>query len=383
MTDAIATARGFQDELRKRSAEIEKGRRLPTDIADRFAAAGFYRLCVPQAYGGLEADPLTLIRVIETLAEADGSAGWCVMICATTGLCSAYMPDATAKDVFARDPNFIVAGVFAPRGKATDEGDHYLVNGRWQWGSGSPNAKAIMGGCIVTKNGETVLTPHGVPDVRMMLVPIAETELMDNWDVSGLCGTGSQDFAFKNRRVPKALGVGLMSDKPLARPLYVFPVFGMLAAGIASVMLGLARASITELTALAGGKTPEGHRKPLAQRNKTQEDVAEAEALVRSARAFFHESVARAWDEAQGGHRLSLDARRDLRLASTHAARASVKAVDLMYNLGGGTSVYKSSPLQRIFRDVHVASQHMMVAPPTMETVGRVLLGQETDTSQL
>ncbi len=383
MTDFVAAALGFREELRRRSAEIEKARRLPADIADRFASAGFYRLCVPETCGGAESDPLTISRVIETLAEADGSAAWCVMICATTGLVAAYMPEATAKDVFARDPKFIVAGVFAPRGKAVDEGDHYLVNGRWQWGSGSPNAKAIMGGCTVMRNGQPVLLSSGVPDVRMMMVPIAEAELMDNWDVSGLCGTGSQDFTIKNRRVPKAMGVGLMSDKPLERPLYAFPIFGMLAAGIASVMLGLARASITELTALAGGKTPEGHRKPLAQRNKTQEDVAEAEALVRSARAFFHESISRAWDEASKGRALSVDARRDLRLSSTHAARASVQAVDLMYNLGGGTSVYKSSPLQRFFRDVHVASQHMMVAPPTMETVGRVLLGQETDITQL
>ena len=131
MTDVIATARSFQEELRRRAPEIEKGRRLPADIADRFAAAGFYRLCVPQAYGGGEADPLTLTRVIETLAEADGSAGWCVMNSATLGVCAAYMPEAAAKEVFA-DAAFVVAGVFAPRGKASDEGDHYLVNGLWQ-----------------------------------------------------------------------------------------------------------------------------------------------------------------------------------------------------------------------------------------------------------
>ena len=382
MTDHIAAAHTFQDELRRRASEIEAGRQLPADIADRFAKAGFYRLCVPQAYGGLEADPLTTLSVIETLAEADGSAAWCVMIGTTTGLTAAYMPEATAREVFA-DPGLILAGVFAPRGRAVEDGDHYIVNGRWQWGSNSPNAKAIMGGCVVMRNGEPVLLPSGIPDSRMVMVPVAQAELMGNWDVSGLSGTGSQDFAIKNRRVPKAMSAGLITDKPLKRPLYAFPVFGMLAAGIASVMLGLARASITELVTIAGGKTPEGHRKPLAARTKTQEDVAEAEALVRSARAFFRESVSRAWDEALKGDRLSIEARRDLRLASTHAARAAVRAVDLMYNLGGGTSVYKTSPLQRIFRDVHVASQHMMVAPPTMETVGRVLLGQETDTSQL
>jgi len=382
VTDHIAAARTFQEELKRRASEIEAGRQLPADIAGRFAKAGFYRLCVPEAYGGVEADPLTILSVVETLAEADGSAAWCVMIGTTTGLTAAYMPESTAREVFG-DPDLILAGVFAPRGRAVEEGDHYVVNGRWQWGSNSPNAKAIMGGCVIMRNGEPVLLPSGIPDSRMVMVPIAEAELMGNWDVSGLSGTGSQDFAIKNRRVPKAMSAGLISDKPLKRPLYAFPVFGMLAAGIASVMLGLARASIAELVTIAGGKTPEGHRKPLAARTKTQEDVAEAEALVRSARAFFRESISRAWDEALKGERLSLDARRDIRLAATHAARASVRAVDLMYNLGGGTSVYKTSPLQRIFRDVHVASQHMMVAPPTMETVGRVLLGQETDTSQL
>ncbi|MBI1213495.1 MAG: flavin-dependent monooxygenase [Alphaproteobacteria bacterium] len=382
MADLLAAARGFQNELRTRAAEIESGRQLPADIARRFAEAGFYRACVPDTYGGLEVDALALSTLIETLAQADGSAAWCVMIGATTGLLGAYMPPATARDLFA-DHNLILAGVYAPRGKAVEEGDHYLVNGRWQWGSGSPNATFIAGGCMVMRDGKPQTTPSGVPISRMMLVPVKDAELAGNWDVSGLCGTGSQDFAFKNLRVPKAMGVDLITDKPLPRPLYAFPAFGILAMGISSVMLGLARASIDALIALAGGKTPEGHRKPLAARAKTQEDVAEADALVRSARAYFRESIAAAWDEAQRGGKLSVDARRNLRLAATHAARASVSAVDLMYNLGGGTSVYKTSPLQRIFRDVHVASQHMMVAPPTMELAGKLLLGQEAEISQL
>ncbi len=382
MNSHIEAARRFQTELKNRAAEIETARRLPADIADRFASAGFYRLCVPKCYGGIETDPLTLVKVIETLAQADGSAAWCVMIGATSGVVAAYMPQTTAYKIFA-DPNMILAGVFAPRGKATQDGEVLVVNGRWQWGSGSPNAKMIMGGCTVLKDGAPVLMPSGNPDSRMVIVPIGEAELQNNWDVSGLCGTGSQDFAILNKRVPMSMSVSLTSDKPLERPLYAFPVFGLLAAGIASVMLGLARAGIVELVEIAGGKTPEGHRKPLAARTKTQEDVAEAEATVRSARAFLHESIGDAWTDAQKGEGLSAERRRDIRLASNHAAQASVRAVDLMYALGGGTSVYKSSPLQRIFRDVHVASQHMMIATPVMETVGRVLLGQETDVTQL
>ena len=383
MTDHVALARGFQPELRKRAGEIERARQIPADIATRFARSGFYRLCVPETLGGIEASPETTVRVIESLAEADGSAAWCIMIGSTTGLVAAYMPEAAAHAVFAADPDLIVAGVFAPRGRAVDEGDTYLVNGRWQWGSGSPNARMIMGGCVIMRDGQPVLMPSGIPDSRMMMVPVGAAQFHDNWDVSGLCGTGSQDFSFNALRVPKDMSVGLMSDRPVDRPLYAFPVFGMLAAGIAAVTLGLARASIDELVRLASGKTPEGHRKPLAARTRTQEDVAEAEAILRAARAFFYESIATAWDEARKGNPLSLAARRDLRLSATYAARSSVRVVDLMYNLGGGTSVYRTSPLQRQFRDVHVASQHMMIATPTMETVGRVLLGLETDVTQL
>jgi alkylation response protein AidB-like acyl-CoA dehydrogenase len=105
--------------------------------------------------------------------------------------------------------------------------------------------------------------------------------------------------------------------------------------------------------------------------------------VLRSGRAFYFEMMHKAWDETKAKGRASTETRRDLRLAITHAARSSVRAVDLMYNLGGGTSVYKTSPLQRIFRDVHVASQHMQVATPTMETAGRHMLGLDGDYSQL
>lgn len=382
MSAVITAAQSFQPLLKARANEIETARQLPHDVAQRFADAGFYRLCIPAAYGGAEADPLTLSRVIETLAQADGSAAWCVMIGATTGVCMAYMAPATAREL-CRDPNVIFAGVFAPRGKAVDHGAEYLADGQWQWGSGSPNAQYVMGGCVVVKDGAPVLLPSGVPDSRMLIVPKDQVQLAGNWDTLGLNGTGSQDFAFKSLRVPKAMSVGLLSDKPLERPLYAFPVFGLLALGIASVTLGLARAAIDDLVSFAGAKTPEGHRKPLASRGRTQEDVAEAEALVRSARLFLHDAIGAAWREANESGYIGVAGRRDLRLAATYAARSSVRAVDLMYHLGGGTSVYRTSPLQRIFRDVHVASQHMMIAPPTLELAGRLFLGQDAELSTL
>lgn len=382
MADPIASARALQPTLRKRADEIEAARRLPADLSAEFASAGFYRLCVPEVYGGLELPPMTTMETIETLAAADGSAAWCVFIAATSGTVLALLPEDGAREVFPHE-KALLGGVFAPRGEAhqTDEG--FRVNGRWQWGSGTQNADWVMGGCRIFEGGKPAVDKNGAPLARMMIVPAADVTFHDTWYVSGLSGTGSTDFEFADVFVPNRHAVGLGVDRPLERPLYAFPQFGLLAMGIAAVALGLARAAIDELIDLAGGKTPAASSRPLAARQSAQMEVALAEAERRSARAFFYETIEAAWEMAQREGRIGVDERRDVRLATTHAVRASASAVDRMYHLAGGTSVYRTSPLQRIFRDVHVTTQHMMVAPSTFELTGRLLLGLETHTGQL
>ncbi|MBI3785190.1 MAG: acyl-CoA dehydrogenase family protein [Deltaproteobacteria bacterium] len=382
-TDIVAAARGFVDELRNRGDEIETARRLPPDLSQRFARAGFYRTCVPAIYGGLELPPAETARMIETLATGDASAAWCAFIGATSGSVLAQLPEATARQLFAT-PETTICGVFAPRGRADRQGDGaYRVNGRWQWGSGTQNADWILGGCLLYRDGEPERTASGAPRAHMVLVPAAEVRFLDTWNVSGLCGTGSTDFELADVVVPQERIIGYMRAKPLDGALWAFPQFGLLGMGIAAVTLGMARAAIAELIELAGGKKPMGSRRTLAERATTQIDTAQAEALLRSARAFFFEVIDAAWDAASRSGELTIEQRRDLRLATTHAAKSCAKAVDLMYDLGGGTSVYRTSRLQRLFRDVHVATQHMMVGTSTMELVGRLLLGLETDVAQL
>jgi alkylation response protein AidB-like acyl-CoA dehydrogenase len=110
--------------------------------------------------------------------------------------------------------------------------------------------------------------------------------------------------------------------------------------------------------------------------------VATAEARLRAARAFYYEALTAAWQAAQQG-RVPVELRRDLRVATTHAVNESVSVVDAMYTLAGGSAVYQSSRLQRLFRDIHVATQHIMVAPATLETAGRLFLGVDANVSML
>ena len=153
MTDILAAVRELTPGIRARVAEIERARRLPADLAQALAAAGLFRMAVPRDVGGLELEPQLLLRAIEAVGAADASVGWCVMIGATSGVTAAYLPTAVAREIFG-PPDSIVGGVFAPMGKAVIDGDDYVLSGRWPWASGSANCRWLIGGCVVTDNGE-------------------------------------------------------------------------------------------------------------------------------------------------------------------------------------------------------------------------------------
>lgn len=379
----VTAAHAFAGELRERAAEIEAARQLPQDIADRFAATGFYRMAVPKALGGLEATPQQISGVIDALAQADGSAAWCVMIGSTTGLTAAYLDPAAASRIYGDDPNTITAGVFAPMGTAALSAESATVKGRWAWGSGSHNAQWVFGGARLMSDGAPVMDDGGRPRTQMFAMPAKDLTLHDNWDPSGLAGSGSSDFEANDVVVPLGHGADITKPPSLTNPLYAFPVFGLLAVGIASVATGLARQAIDEIIDIGGGKIPQGSRKTLAHRPQVQSELAQGEAELRAAHAFLDDAVGAAWDAATADGSIGVDQRRDLRLAATHATTASAKVVDRMYLLGGGSAVHRTSPLQRAFRDVHVATQHMMTAPATWELTGRLLFGLETDTATL
>ncbi len=380
--DIVARAAEMQQRVRLRSREIEEARRFPADLAHAMAEAGFFRMAVPKSLGGLETDAATFFRALELIGEADCAAGWCVMIGATSGVVAAYLAHDVAREIFA-EPTTIIGGVFAPMGRAVREGDHYRLSGRWQWASGSINCQWLMGGSAVIENGKPRQLSNGMIDNRLLLFPSAEATLIDSWFASGLCGTGSGDMEVKDIRVPAVRSVSLMTDTPVEHgALYAFPVFGLLALGIGAVMLGNARAAIADLVDLAGGKKSQGSARTLAERGTAQATLADAEAKLRAARAFFYEAIGEAWERAHTGT-MSTEQRAALRLAATHATRTSADVTRAMYDLGGGTSVHLSHPLQRRFRDAHVGTQHLMVSPATLELTGRVLMGLPTDPTML
>jgi alkylation response protein AidB-like acyl-CoA dehydrogenase len=357
-----------------RSAQIEHARRLPVDLVRAMAEAGLFRLCVPRALGGREADARVLLETIEHISTADGAAGWCLMIGATTGLLAGFLPESVAAEIYGDDPLAVTGGVFAPKGVARPVDGGYRVTGQWPFASGCQHCTWLTGGCLV--EGE------GVP--RLLYFPAADVEIIDTWTVSGLAGTGSHDIAVHDVFVPEGREVALGVSPPTAPgPLYRFPVFGLLALGVAAVGLGIARAAIDALTLLASEKTPTHSQRRLDAKSSTQAEVGRSTGALDAARASVLDIVDVTWELAAAGADVDTAHRVRLRLAATNAVRTSASVVDAMYDLAGGTAVYASSPLQRHFRDIHVVTQHVLVAPATYELAGRLLLGVPADTTML
>ncbi len=355
--------------------EAERLRRLPDETVRALRDAGVFRLCVARELGGLEAPVADTLETIEKIAWADGSTGWCAMIGATSGLVSGYLPRAEARLIYG-DRASITGGVFAPHGRARREGDLYVATGRWPFASGCQHCTWLMGGCLIDDGGVQ-------SRARMLLFPAGEVVVHDTWEAAGLRGTGSHDMEVRNVRVPVGRSVSLSEDRPRNDGvLYRFPVFGLLALGIAAVALGIGVRACEELERLATSKRPTGSRRGLGERSAVQAAVARSRVELAAARSLTRELVARAAERTEHGE-LSVAERAQLRAAATYATRSAARAVDRMYEAGGGTSVYAASALQRCFRDVHVATQHLMVSPATYELVGRIRLGIDTDLSLL
>jgi alkylation response protein AidB-like acyl-CoA dehydrogenase len=372
--------------LRERADEAERGRRLPRDVATRMAEAGIFRLGVPKSLGGAEAPLPELLETIEALATADSAAAWCAMIGATTGVLAARLPAGWAQEIYGRNPTAITVGAIAPSGRATPlpEGG-VRVAGAWRWGSGIHVADWVVGGTIFPREdtGRERSASDDGPDVRLVFFRRQEVEIADDWHTSGMRGTGSSSFRVEGVRVPQGRWASLDEAPRENGPLYRFNIWGLLALGVAAVPLGIARRALEEFLALASEKVPTGSRRTAAERAVVQRQVAEADAAITASRAFLFDAAAAAWATAVAGAPLSIAERSRLRLASTHAAHRCAAAVDLLYHAGGGSSVYEASFLQKAFRDVHVVTQHLVVAERSLELLGRLRLGLDTDIRQL
>jgi alkylation response protein AidB-like acyl-CoA dehydrogenase len=382
MTETLSpleAARKLSPLIRSCADETDSKRELPRQLFEALADAGMFHLAVPRSLGGGEIDPPTYIEVIEELGKADASTAWAVNQGAIYATYAARMPHETARRIFIDPPRAVVANTPAATAKAIVVPGGYRVTGRQGFSTGCRHASWVAAHAQVFDNGQVRLDANGAPDPLYLFVPVAEAELLDTWKVRGMRGTGTHHFAVNDVFVPEWRTVPSVSA-PLVEtgPLYHIPRTLMFASGDAAVALGMARSCLTTFLDLAGAKTPRAMQALLRDQSMAQVTVGQAEAAIRTGRAFLFEAVREIWAAACQGA-ITLEQRANLRLATTHGIRLAAQAIDLVYSQAGATAAYEDHVLQRHFQDIHVITQHLQGRLAHYELVGRYWLGLHVD----
>jgi indole-3-acetate monooxygenase len=377
----LEVARGLAPRIRKRAAEIEAARQLPADLVMDIANARLFRVALPEAEGGLGADIVTTLQVIEEVARADGSTGWCLAMGINTLRQSAQFAPEVRRLIFFSDPVGISAGSANPRGRAVAVPGGYRVTGHWFFASGCMHSSALHGACKVFDGDAPRLRPNGDQEVRIAyFYPKSIARIIDTWDVSGLRGTGSHDIEVADLFVPDERTFSALDLRArVTGPMNRMHGFDLAGCSFCCVGLGVARAAIDEFVELAQVKVPRSSSELLRDRAIVQAKIGEAEAVLRSGRALLFDVVEDMWETVLAARPITERQRADLRLAMTHAAQSAGTATHMVCAAAGTTSIFTKSPLERYARDAEVVTRHNQLQFVNYEAVGRTVLGLESN----
>ncbi|MDN3024029.1 acyl-CoA dehydrogenase family protein [Streptomyces sp. S.PB5] len=376
--DLVERVRALQPLIGAHALRAEEERRVTGEVVAALTEAGVYRMNVPRRYGGYQSGLRTQVETVAEIAAACGSAAFMALIQAGCAFIAALFPDEAQDEIFT-GPDVRVGGTLVPDATAvvTDEG--YVVNGTSGFATGCQDADWHL----LTARVES---GDGPPEVLWTAVPMAELDVLDDWYVSGLAGSGSNSVVARDVVVPahRVLPVGPLlagefpSKANAEDPFYRMPVLLMFCVWTASHALGVARgalAGFTERIHRRGITYTFHHRQNEA--TVTHLQMAEAAMKVSCAELLTKDFVTR----IEAGEPFTTEERARIRAQTGYVARLCKEAVDLVASASGASSLHREVPVQRALRDVQALNLHSFVNPATnLELYGRVLSGLDAGT---
>ena len=390
-TLAASAAGGLRAELlagiqRHRAAfaaagdEAESLRTLPPDAVATVRSLGLFWLKTPASLGGTPLAPLEFCDVIEELAYTDVSTAWAAMIGAgCCGLVGGWLPEAGARRVFtpADDGLPVVAGQLVPRGTGKPVAGGYVVTGRWGFSSGILHADWLLGAFKTdSAAGDGAASDGGTGFGRMVVfaVPKSEAEVIDNWYVAGLQGTGSLDFRVDDLFVPEEMTYDLGIPAVRGGDLFRLGMPAFVSNEVPPLCVGLARRALDDMTelALTTARFPGGPT--VGDRAVFHKELGRAETKLRAARLVHREAMADCWEMACAGDPPSEELQLAVTAASVFAVETAAEVVSDLFRYGGGRVLALSNPMQRHLRNALAARQHLALSEEGYEAAGRYRL---------
>lgn len=377
----IAAARQLAPALRQRAAETDALRRLPNENIADMKAAGLFRTIQASRCGGWQLDFHTHLDVVEAIASGCGASGWCLGVLQIHSWFAGLMSQQAQDEVYAEDPNSLIAAVLSVRGKAKRTSAGYRVSGFWPFGSGSEHSDwVILGAGVEDSNGEEI-------DQGVFLIPISEIEIRDDWRVAGLRGTGSCSLAVTDVDVPLHRYLSTLEGRHGKTPgahlhkgtLFQSPMTPCLSIALCGPAVGIAEGAIRDFIGYVPDRT-NPHLRGAAQLESslTHQNVAEAKASVDAARMLLHRAADDIEVAAGNGGDMPVDIRARIRMDCAYAVRLCMEAGEMIFLATGGSGLAETNPIQRAWRDLHAINQHALLQLQTnAEIYGRTILGLE------
>jgi alkylation response protein AidB-like acyl-CoA dehydrogenase len=369
----LAGIKSLEPRIREAADQIEADQCLPPDIIAAFRDIGLFRASWPKSFGGSELDYMEMLEAVEELSRYDGSVGWLGTFAGISGMMASHLAPEVIAQMFP-SADSVTAGQYAPVGKAERVDGGYRVSGRWSFGSGCRHATALMAGVMVTENGQPARVPDGKVETRMIMIPVGQAEIfLDSWNTSGMRGTGSHDYAVTDLLVPEGQTFSFFDPPRFDGPLYASPMLFL--GSHVPMPLGIARAAIDYVVDLAQTKRyPPGPRM-LRDDDYAQVEVAQAEAMLGSVRAWTYEVVRDFWATLCRKEEPSARQKALFRLSLVHVSRVALEVVQKMYDVAASSAIKQNSPMDRLMRDILTVCQHRVVSPRMYRPAGKALLG--------
>jgi resorcinol 4-hydroxylase (FADH2) len=365
--ELVDRARAMVPEIRALAEETERNREISPHIIQKFRDAELLRTCRPKEFGGFEYDGETALRIALTISAACASTGWACNGAVSNGRSMSHFAIETQREIWSTDEDPFSCACFAPTGTAVPVDGGYTLNGHWSFASGCDHASWAYLGAFITP-------PDTKPPFEgaFFLVPIGDCEIIDNWYVNGLCGTGSKDIAVHEVFVP-ARRILLFSDaragttpgaKYHTNPIYKMPLLINGASMLASTAVGAARGALDAYSEmiLSGRKTRgalAGGQLPMAEFATVQLRYAEAAANVEAAELILLTDMRTMTQKLYAGEAISVDDRIRVRRDQAYVTRLAVQAVETLNAATGGYGLLLSNPVQRAWRDVNAVARHV------------------------
>ena len=392
--DLIAGIRSHREQFEAAGDRAEDLRTLPNDAVATLRALGLFWLKTPAELGGTPLSPLDFSDVIEELAYIDTSTAWAAMIGAgCNGLAGGWLPEAGARRIFGPEPSGspagsaaegrrpVIAGQLAPRGTGAPTRGGYLVHGRWGFSSGIVHADWLIGAFKANGVADHAAAADadggagtGFGQMIVFAVPKAEAEVIDNWHVAGLQGTGSLDFSLDGTFVPAELTYELGRPAVRGGDLFRLGMPAFVSNEVPPLSIGLARRAIDDITELAAHTARFPGGPTVSERAVFHHELGRAEVRVRAARAVHREAMEAAFATAVADGAPTEEQQLAVTTASVYAVETCADVVSDLFKFGGGRALVLSNPMQRHLRNVLAARQHVALSEENYEAAGRYLL---------